>query len=996
MKNPWNMLVTVAVCQVVSAVRTSFLKRGVQAGERDVIGAKAAGASEARNELANLVADMISGKGPGLDVATKMTNNKMDLSTAVRQLDGKLPNDVASLVRMTAAASTESTAAGSEMGQFDEDSMQKARKILNAMMLQAWAELDDVIFECKEFSERNRGTYEQVVADLARLGSQLSRLGELRVDASQGITDMDRERKDAEERLEKITSEFTETRFANAREMTIRKNDLAVFDFILQATACKDESFVQTEKPSLQICQSQNGPMLNFENPNLQSRMEQLMTDDARQALREALGQAQKPMGLIQSQEDPVTDTTTALPTFAAEVVPVSEDPHPSGQWKKCVDGTPNCGLLHDLMSLEWGKFRDGFDELTAEMNRNQEEYDNTKRNVNEEITVINDQKTKHMEVLANTISAINADTEEMNEKDEQKRDLQREFDKHCAIFREKITEILFTRICAVRKVRNELLVHSAKTPPSKFSDCDFSDWHSKTGECIAPNGNAILCDDTCPRADPYKCGGSETMKRDVVVLPDDAGMACPKLEREKKCGQKKCPVDCLMSQWSGYSKCTKECESGVQAKTRSVLIKPKNGGMGCDAVQEERSCNTGSCDRDCKLDDWSNWSPCSMACGGGFTKRFKKVLVPIRGQGKCPKRKSAERFEMEKCNTQDCVGDEICIAKQDLVIALDASGSLRETGYDVVRAFAVNLTKRYRAKYFGGAAVKIGVSLFGNGHLIQMKDGSGTTIQPAINLQGLTFDLDAVRAKISETKWQRGFTNMAQAFATADTILSQGGRPEAQSAVMVISDGKFSFKYQTAEKAQELKDKNVMIFMAPITDSREKYLTTLKKWASQPWETNYERIPGLVALEHNSGIFAQKLIAKFCPDSMSPSLRRAKDDMRQYILIHEDGWASDECGKWTELLHTNDIDDCARQARDSGMPGFAFGKEEALGECYGEVILVPQEYFNKYKLDQEDPPPACGLTPACPVKCVWEINPYFNTYAVNPGSMGEQVAGKA
>merc|ERR1719346_523097 len=117
-------------------------------------------------------------------------------------------------------------------------------------------DLDDVVFECKEFQERNRGTYEQVVADLARLGSQLSRLGELRVDASQGITDMDRERKDAEERLEKVTTEFTETRFENAREMTIRKNDLAVFDFILQAAACKDSSFIQMEKPSMQICQS--------------------------------------------------------------------------------------------------------------------------------------------------------------------------------------------------------------------------------------------------------------------------------------------------------------------------------------------------------------------------------------------------------------------------------------------------------------------------------------------------------------------------------------------------------------------------------------------------------------------------------------------------------------------------------------------------------------------------------------------------------------------
>jgi len=639
---------------------------------------------------------------------------------------------------------------------------------------------------------------------------------------------------------------------------------------------------------------------------------------------------------------------------------------------------------------LEWGKFRDGFDELTAEMNQNQEEYDNTKRNVNEEITVISDQKTKHMEVLANTISAINADTEEMNEKDQQKRDLQHEFDKACAVFREKITEILFTRICAVRRVRNELLIHSALTPPSKLSDCDISNWASKTGECIAPNGNAILCDDTCPREDPYKCGGSETMKRDVVVLPDDNGMKCPTLEREKKCGQKKCPVDCMMSSWSGWSKCTKDCEGGVEGKTRSVLTKPKNGGTGCDAVQEERPCNTGSCDRDCTLDAWSSWSPCSMACGGGITKQYKKVVVPIRGQGKCPTKDSPLRFEQEKCNKQACVGDEICIAKQDLVIALDASGSLREKGYDIVRQFAVNLTRKYRAKYFGAPAAKIGVSLFGNGHLIEMGDG-GTTIAPAINLQGLTFDLEVVRSKIAETKWQRGFTNMAQALSTADIILSQGGRPEAQSAVMVISDGKFSFKYQTAEKAQELKDKNVMIFMAPITEDRDKSLIELKKWASQPWETNYQRIPGLAALKNNNALFVQKLIAKFCPDAMSMSLRRANDNMRQYILIHEDGWASDACGAWKLLGEIKNKDDCARSARDENMPAFAFGRDFAFGACYGEVITVTQDYFDKYKHDPENPSPACGSADNCPDTCKWEENPYFNTYVINPASMEQK-----
>merc|ERR1740123_2134896 len=412
---------------------------------------------------------MMAGKGPSVSLMAKTIHQKMDLSTAVRQLDGKLPTDVASLVHM---ATTEKHGT-----QLDEDSMQKARKILNNMMLHAWGELDDVIFECKEFQERNRGTYEQVVADLARLGSQLSRLGELRVSSNQGIFDKDGERRDAEERLEKETREYEKINFENQREMSIRKNDLAVFDFILQASACKDGSFIQTSQHGVQVCQTNDGLVLNFQNRELQTRLEQMMTPEARQALNEALGQVQGPLALIQMQADTTTETTTALPKFVAETVPVAEDPHPSGQWKKCVDGTPNCGLLHDLMSLEWGKFRDSFDELTAEMNQNKAEFDITKRNINEELTVIVDEKTKFMEVLANTISSINADTEEMNEKDEQKLELTHEFDKTYAVFKEKISEILFTRICAVRRVRNELLVASTLSPPSKFSDCDFSNW---------------------------------------------------------------------------------------------------------------------------------------------------------------------------------------------------------------------------------------------------------------------------------------------------------------------------------------------------------------------------------------------------------------------------------------------------------------------------------------------------------------------------------------
>jgi hypothetical protein len=130
------------------------------------------------------------------DIA-QLIQNKMDIKDAVQRLDGKLPADVASLVRMS-TDSDSSAKSSKAKGRFDEESLQKARGILNDMIFTAWKELDDVIFECKVFQERNRGTYEQVVGDIARLGSQLAQLGDKRVEASEGIMEQDRLRKEAE------------------------------------------------------------------------------------------------------------------------------------------------------------------------------------------------------------------------------------------------------------------------------------------------------------------------------------------------------------------------------------------------------------------------------------------------------------------------------------------------------------------------------------------------------------------------------------------------------------------------------------------------------------------------------------------------------------------------------------------------------------------------------------------------------------------------------
>jgi len=170
------------------------------------------------------------------------------------------------------------------------------------------------------------------------------------------------------------------------------------------------------------------------------------------------------------------------------------------------------------------------------------------------------------------------------------------------------------------------------------------------------------------------------------------------------------------MSERSGFSKFTADCEGGVRSQTRSLITKPKNGGQACNTAEETEACNTMSCDRDCTLEAWTPWEPCSVACGTSFQNRQKHVLIPTRGFGKCPKEDGPERAAEQECNTQPCVGDEICIANQDLVIALDGSGSLRED--------------------------------------------DGVTVSLAMNVHTISSDLDSVKSSIEGMVPKKGFTN--------------------------------------------------------------------------------------------------------------------------------------------------------------------------------------------------------------------------------------------
>merc|ERR1719161_2379734 len=130
---------------------------------------------------------------------------------------------------------------------------------------------------------------------------------------------------------------------------------------------------------------------------------------------------------------------------------------------------------------------------------------------------------------------------------------------------------------------------------------------------------------------------------------------------------------------------------------------------------------------------------------------------------------------------------------------------------------------------------MKVAVIQFGNGMI--MKDG---TISPGKIVSELDDDLEKVGKAIESLEWEKGFTNMAQAFTSAEKVMMNSGRKRVPSTIMVITDGKPSFKFQTYQEVMKTRAKGVKVIMVPINafPSKEDRKFT-RKLAGVPWQTN-------------------------------------------------------------------------------------------------------------------------------------------------------------
>jgi len=776
----------------------------------------------------------------------------MDLDEALRSAQPS--EQIAHL--FAKVASDRSAADSNQAPTMNKKNVLEAVDTLNKMIFKAQERFDAKAIECRSFKEKNRQTLAHIVTDLNRLGSWIANLERTKITTGgkkEAATVAQAEILD-EQSTQRAS--YGSERAEDVVTLKARTSDLNVAAYILRLSKCKT-SLVQSNQTALsmsfQVCDAPNGKQTYlFSDPRMEKSANSLslqgkeILDFTLQNINAALGVAEKEAAMqaaglamgtsMEEREDGYDDYVDDQALFLqrqpsqnlsqsapaafpwSTVPPLTEPRSQSKQANRCRNAKPDCGLLHDTFALLWGNMKDLVDESSQKIAKDDEEWKQLNHGMNSQLERLATEVGELSALFAEATSMAISERESQSAKQAQQKQLNLIYKETMSECRETLRSILFTDICGTIKVRNQLISSTLDVTEMDIVDCAVTAWVDSP--CSVPcHADAV--------------GGTRILTREVVVAASQYGAACPALSASMRCNQIKCPVDCELSEWSSFSKCSKECGGGVQTRTRRKISSPENGGKACEVLQETQPCNTGSCDRDCMLSDWSAWGACSQACDGGKMTRTKKVLMKSRAEGACPEPKSKARFMRQSCNVQTCNGDEVCTSNLDVVLAIDSSGSLTEKGFDLLKTFA----GKFVGKFHWNA--RFAVVQFGNGHL----DSQGVVSDAVLSLK-LTDSMIHVKSAITNMTYQRGFTNMAQAFKKGNEVLKRASRRGAETEFIMITDGKPSFKLQTTQALQELKKIARVVIIHVKSFPPKEDVKLMKAYASSPDSENYISIP--------------------------------------------------------------------------------------------------------------------------------------------------------
>merc|ERR1719401_540416 len=558
----------------------------------------------------------------------------------------------------------------------------------------------------------------------------------------------------------------------------------------------------------------------------------------------------------IDSEQDPyINKTKFNNPPLPVTKVPGNPctDPDagaPSAADKraaKCtIKKSPMCYKLQERFLLIQAGIQDERDELLEEIAMLEHFCEETKKTL--ETDIANDE-----DMLANAQTKLAAATEKeataaetarqtAKENGELNADLVKQM-KTCST-----NYIQFeTELCALKKIRGELYKMKGDGHSGFFQDCEVSKWEPE--ECTK------------------KCaGGSQKLTRSVLTHPN-GGSKCLPLAAMRSCNNGPCPVDCRLSAWSGWSKCSADCGGGVTQRLREVKQAMKYGGKSCGGTSETKACNAQACEKDCELSEWTKWSACSKNCDGGSKKRQKFVKTPAEGSGKCADAWSSKRLQYKACNMRRCAQSEVKCTKKtmDIVMLLDGSGSLGKKGW----AAEISAAKLFIKAFQGNSGrINMAATLFSGprtwGGVAKCMGKNKKKVTPGKcgikTVTHFTKNLKKVDQLIDGLAWPKGSTLTSLALLNALAELSLG-RMNAPSVVVVFTDGRPLSYRKTGLAAQKLRKVARLVWVAITKYAPLKYI---KKWATRRWQENVVKVDSFGQLKKPDVI--THIIANICP----------------------------------------------------------------------------------------------------------------------------------
>jgi hypothetical protein len=529
--------------------------------------------------------------------------------------------------------------------------------------------------------------------------------------------------------------------------------------------------------------------------------------------------------------------TTTAAPVTLPYQDLDNHMSQPSSKWFCTTAANPNCVQFRDKLETIVAELLSEKQHVSHLLSTTEDECDRQIEELDSQIANMNAKKNDGARIEADASGRKSDAQVSMVAIEKEGRELLASAHRWSEQCREEIRGFR-DAVCASKKLKQEVItIESQQKGGDKLEiyDCAVSDWAE--GECMNTNlALALQAQGVYDPADASKAGidykgllhpcgaggGLKWYQRTQVGNKTAVyGADCPPLRLKTSCNDFECPVNCKLGDWEGWSACSKTCDGGLKRRVREVLVYPQWRGEECDDTKNEEACNVLACDRPCELHSWTAWRTCTRACSGGMRWRTRGIRRLGSGDGKCARTFSNARYHRETCNTGPCPQDVVCIARIDLVIGLDASGSMGTDGWNAQRTALLNMVNRMHLSKLSG--ILLGA----------LKFSWHVTV-----IHQLSDDKAKLSKAITDTKFDSWTTNIGGAFRTMQTML-QFGRRDAPSVCVLWTDGmpsRPSSKFDSASASRDLKSacRVMVVTMRPAVPR-----SYVLPWVSHPQDVN-------------------------------------------------------------------------------------------------------------------------------------------------------------